>query len=82
MKLAETIFLSLAVAFFIIGVHQTFFVGIIESYWLFMLSVAMLLLYRMKKTSDTHSEAKPTTLKQTQSKRQKKPTTPKVKSRK
>jgi hypothetical protein len=49
MRLAETLFLSLSVAFFIIGVHQTFVLGLIHSYWLFMLSVSMLLLYKMKK---------------------------------
>jgi hypothetical protein len=49
MKLAESILLSLSVAFFIIGVHQTFVLGIVQSYWLFMLSVSMLLLLKLTK---------------------------------
>jgi hypothetical protein len=35
--------------FFIIGVHQTFVLGLLQSYWLFMLSVSMLLLYKLKR---------------------------------
>jgi hypothetical protein len=56
MKLSEAIFLSLSVAFFIIGVHQTFVLGMVESYWLFMLSVTMLLLFKINKGKH---EAKP-----------------------
>jgi hypothetical protein len=37
------------VVFFIIGVHQTFILGLLQSYWLFMLSVSMLLLYKLKR---------------------------------
>lgn len=50
MKLSESIFLSLAVATFIIGVHQSFFFGVLESYWLFMLSASFLLAFRFTKT--------------------------------
>jgi hypothetical protein len=53
MKLAESILLSLSVAFFIIGVHQTFVLGIVQSYWLFMLSVSMLLLLKLTKAKAT-----------------------------
>jgi hypothetical protein len=53
MKLAESILLSLSVAFFIIGVHQTFVLGIVQSYWLFMLSVSMLLLLKLTKGKAT-----------------------------
>jgi hypothetical protein len=43
LKLADTILLSLAVGFFVIGVHQTFYVGLAASYWLFMLSGGLVL---------------------------------------
>lgn len=56
MKLTEIIVFSLAVAFFIIGVHQTFTVGLIESYWIFMFTGALLLLYRIKKAPNNHKE--------------------------
>jgi hypothetical protein len=46
MRLSETIFFSLAVATFIIGVHQSFFIGVVESYWLFMLAAIFLLTFR------------------------------------
>lgn len=50
MKLTETILFSLSVAFFIIGLHQTFTVGLLESYWIFMITVGLLLFYKMKKS--------------------------------
>jgi hypothetical protein len=54
MKFSEAILLSLSVGFFIIAVHQTFVLGITQSYWLFMVSVAMLLLNKLaKKKQDT-----------------------------
>jgi hypothetical protein len=49
MRLTDIIFFSLSVVFFIIGVHQTFILGLLQSYWLFMLSVSMLLLYKLKR---------------------------------
>jgi len=52
MKLPETILLSLAVAFLIIGVHQTFTVGILQSYWIFMFSIALLLIFKWRRNKD------------------------------
>ena len=43
------IFLSLAVATLIIGIHQAMVHGITESYWVFMFAVCFLLLYRYVK---------------------------------
>ena len=56
MKFSEAILLSLSVAFFIIAVHQTFVLGIAQSYWLFMLSVTMLLLNRLAKKKQDEKE--------------------------
>jgi hypothetical protein len=38
------VFLSIAVALIVIGIHQSFFVGITNSYWIFMFSGTFLLL--------------------------------------
>ncbi|WP_155208190.1 hypothetical protein [Xanthovirga aplysinae] len=40
---------SLAVASFIIGVHQSMTIGIQESYWLFMISTALFFWYKLRK---------------------------------
>ena len=49
MKLLPSVVLSLCVATFIIGVHQTMTLGLGYAYWIFMLSVSLLLLYKMVK---------------------------------
>jgi uncharacterized membrane protein len=49
MKLIDIILFSLCVGFFIIGVHQTMVVGVFKAYWLFMLSVSLLLIYSARK---------------------------------
>lgn len=51
MKLINAILLSLAVGFFIIGVHQSMTVGIMQSYFIFMIAVALLFAYQLKKRS-------------------------------
>ncbi len=40
---------SLAVALFIIGVHQVMTVGILNAYWIFMLCLGLLFLYKLLK---------------------------------
>ena len=59
MKLTDTILFSLAVALFIIGVHQTFTVGLIESYWLFMFCLGLLFVYQLRKKPETKSSLPP-----------------------
>ena len=49
MKLADAILLSLAVGFFIIGVHQTITYGLSYSYWLLMVSTGLLFWYQYRK---------------------------------
>jgi len=43
------IIVGLAFAFFVIGVHQSITVGFEYSYWIFMLSISLLLLQRYLK---------------------------------
>ena len=50
MKLVDTIILSLTVVIFIIGVHQTFTVGLMYSYWIFMFSIVLLLILKYRKS--------------------------------
>jgi general stress protein CsbA len=49
MNLKQTIYLALAVVCLVIGIHQSIVTGILESYWILMLSVIFLLLFRMYK---------------------------------
>ncbi len=49
MKLVDTIILSLTVVTFVIGVHQTFTVGLMYSYWIFMFSIVLLLILKYRK---------------------------------
>lgn len=49
MKLLDSILISLAVALFIIGVHQTFYYGIAASYWLFMLSLSLVFYLKLNR---------------------------------
>ncbi len=43
------ILLTFSVGFLIIGVHQTMTVGLLHSYWILMVSVSLLLLYKFVK---------------------------------
>ena len=56
MKLANSIVLALAVATFVIGVHQTFTVGFEYSYWIFMITASLVLFNRIIKPSDPSKE--------------------------
>ena len=57
MKLLDTILFSLAVALFIIGVHQTFTVGLLESYWIFMICIGLLFTYKLRKRATAATES-------------------------
>lgn len=48
MKLEQVIILSVAIALFVIGVHQSFLYGVMASYWIFMFVAALLFLYRLR----------------------------------
>ncbi len=43
------IIVGLAFAFFVIGIHQSLTIGFEYSYWIFMLSISLLLLHRYLK---------------------------------
>ena len=49
MKLFDIILFVLTIVTFIIGIDQAIVVGIAESYWIFMFSLALLFLYGYRK---------------------------------
>ncbi|MFC6996601.1 hypothetical protein [Rufibacter roseus] len=49
MSLKQTIYLALAVVALVIGIHRSTIDGIVASYWIFMLAVIFLMLFRMNK---------------------------------
>ena len=53
------IIIGLAFAFFIIGIHQSMTVGFEYSYWIFMLSISLLLLHRyLRQKNKTEDSSK------------------------
>jgi len=48
MKFFDVVLISLMVVFFIIGIHQSIIFGFGNSYWIFMLTIVMLLWYKMR----------------------------------
>ncbi|MDH5380157.1 MAG: hypothetical protein OEW75_04850 [Cyclobacteriaceae bacterium] len=58
MNLTNTIVFSVATGVFLIALHQSMMVGFASSYWLYMISIGMLLYYKMKKGSETKQEKK------------------------
>ena len=49
MKLTDVLVLSLAVAFLIIGIHQTMVVGFGKAYWAIMLSLVLYFVFNFRK---------------------------------
>ncbi len=49
MKVIEVIFLSLAIAFSIIGIHQVMTVGFGNAYWAIMLALVFFFLFNLKR---------------------------------
>lgn len=51
MTLKQTIYLALAVVALVIGIHRSMVDGMVASYWILMLAVIFLMLFRMAKKS-------------------------------
>lgn len=54
MKLLDYILFCSALAFFAIGIYETFVLGIGYAYWIFMLSLGLLFLYGYRKNKRAH----------------------------
>ncbi len=48
-SLLQIIILTFSAVLFLIGLHQTMTLGFMYSYWIFMLSISLILLYKLKK---------------------------------
>ncbi|WP_157600616.1 hypothetical protein [Rufibacter sp. DG15C] len=49
MTIKQTIYLALSVVAIVIGIHRATQDGIVESYWIFMIAMIFLFLFRMNK---------------------------------
>jgi hypothetical protein len=49
MKLVDTLLLSLAACFIIIGIYEVMAVGFGEAYWAVMIAIALFFLYTLRK---------------------------------
>jgi hypothetical protein len=49
MKLPEVVILSLAIAFLIIGIHQTILYGFGNAYWAVMLALVLFFVFNLKR---------------------------------
>ncbi|MDW7693670.1 hypothetical protein R9C00_02855 [Flammeovirgaceae bacterium SG7u.111] len=52
----QLFFFSIAVVLFIIGVHQTFYYGLRESYWAYMLSLGSFFYFLYKKGQEKEKD--------------------------
>ncbi|CAN5456750.1 hypothetical protein BH23BAC1_BH23BAC1_02300 [soil metagenome] len=55
MKIFNTVILSLAIGFLIIGIHQSLTVGFEASYWIFMISLSLILWFKIRKNKKADS---------------------------
>jgi hypothetical protein len=49
MKLVDVLVLSVAIAFLIIGIHQTMALGFEKAYWALMLALILYFVYNLRK---------------------------------
>lgn len=54
MKIIDVVSFSLGIGFFIIGIYEATVVGVLYSYWWFMLSAGLLLFYTYRKRSQEY----------------------------
>ncbi len=65
MKLLDSLLFSFAILFMLIGIHQAMTVGYANSYWLFMLALATLMWYQVRKKNQKKTEQGKDALKET-----------------
>jgi hypothetical protein len=49
MKLGDVLLLSFAIAFLIIGIHQTIVLGLEKAYWVLMVALILYFAYNLRK---------------------------------
>ena len=58
-NLTDIILFSLSIVAFIVAIHQTINHGFGSAYWIYMISIAMLLYYQVRKTKRKQDENQP-----------------------
>jgi hypothetical protein len=56
MKLLDIVLIAIATALFMIGIHQSAYYGIKNSYWIFMISLGFMLVFRYRRAVATPTE--------------------------
>lgn len=81
MKALDYSLFMLSIGFAVIGGHQTYLQGFMASYWLFMISVSLLLWYnvRKQKREETEKNSQTTDNQSVTKKKRRKPTSKKAK---
>ena len=57
--LTNIIIFSLSIVAFIVAIHQTVYYGFGGAYWIYMISIAFLLYYQIRKTKKKQEENQP-----------------------
>ena len=58
-NLTNIILFSLSIVAFIVAIHQTVYYGFGGAYWIYMISIAFLLYYQIRKTKKKQEENQP-----------------------
>jgi 4-hydroxybenzoate polyprenyltransferase len=58
-SLTDIIVFGLSIVAFIVAIHQTIYYGFGGSYWLYMISIALLLYHQIRKTKKKQEENQP-----------------------
>jgi 4-hydroxybenzoate polyprenyltransferase len=58
-NLTDIIIFALSIVAFIVAIHQTIYYGFGGSYWLYMISIALLLYHQIRKTKKKQEENQP-----------------------
>lgn len=58
-NLIDIIVLSLSAVALIVGIHQTVYSGFGNAYWLYMISIALLLYHQIRKAKKKQEESQP-----------------------
>jgi len=58
-NLTDIIILSLSVATLIIAIHQTIYYGFAYAYWIYMISIALILYHQIRKAKKKQEENQP-----------------------
>ena len=58
-NLVDIIIFALSIVAFVVAVHQTIYYGFGSAYWIYMISISLLLYYQIRKTKKKQAENQP-----------------------